>query len=352
MEDFGIHFLVGLTGTTLEKPEADFLAKLRPAGIILFLRNIEQTPDWPVKLHKLIQDARDVVQRPGFVVSIDHEGGRVHRLMPPVTQFPPAVTWREHSKAVGRAIGSELRALGFNLNFAPVLDVLREPTNRVIGERAFSNSPTEAARFALEFLDGMESEGVLGCGKHFPGHGATVADSHLELPICSLSRSELESCELIPFKEYLKRNPPLMMTAHVLFPKLDTENPGTVSWRIISGLLRKELGFRGAVISDALEMGAMSHLSREEMAIKILRAGGDLLMIAQPPIGVPAEIALSMKNAIADTLTFSELSESRARISNLLALVEGGARDASSSQIGSESHQQLCALLSARLQKA
>ncbi|MCB0358740.1 MAG: glycoside hydrolase family 3 protein, partial [Bdellovibrionales bacterium] len=196
ISSIGDHFVVGLSGTSLTPDERRMLGQLRPAGIILFRHNLSTSDSWALELHELIADTRAACGREQFLVSIDHEGGRVRRLAEPATQFPAACHFGERSEAVGRAIGRELFSLGINLNFAPVLDIRSNPENNVIGDRAFATDGQTVARLAMAFLHGMEAAGVVGCGKHFPGHGDTVADSHFELPRLEVPREMLEQREL------------------------------------------------------------------------------------------------------------------------------------------------------------
>jgi len=282
--NIGDSFIVGLEGPRLTPAEVDQLSWLKPAGIVLFKRNIDLSvgPRWPGVLSALIDEVKEATRRSNLIVSIDHEGGRVHRLPAPITHFPPACEWGDRSQEVGRIMGQELASLGVNLNFAPVFDILVEQSNRVIGDRAFGSYPEIVTERAMSFISGMEEQGVLGCAKHFPGHGATVEDSHFELPVCHLRKDELESSELIPFRKAIASGISLVMTAHVLFPSIDPENPATLSATIINGLLRKELGYNRAVISDALEMKALDGQLPRHAAIKALRAGVDLLLFATP----------------------------------------------------------------------
>jgi beta-N-acetylhexosaminidase len=281
MTGIGKHFIVGIQGTKLTEAEKSLWKEIRPLGVIIFRRNISQSPDWQKHLRELITELKELSAREEFVSSIDHEGGRVHRLSPPITAFQPANSWRENSFAVGAAMGKELNSLGINLNFAPSFDVLTEPTNIVIGKRAFSSDANEVLKSGLKFLDGLESEGVLGCAKHFPGHGGTVSDSHHELPVVATSQNDLFERELVPFKGYIDSGRELIMTAHVLYNALDAENPGTLSKKILTGLLRDKLGYKGAIITDALDMRALEGISEAEVAEKFISAGGDLFCVCQ-----------------------------------------------------------------------
>ena len=350
--ELGLHFITGLVGTSLSKHEAELLRQLRPAGIILFARNIEQTASdsWISRLKTLINEAQNAAEREEFFVSIDHEGGRVHRFPPPVTHFPAARNWKDDSFEVGCAMGQELRALGFNLSFAPVLDVHSEAANEVIGARAFSDTPAEAASWAMAYAEGLEAQGVLSCGKHFPGHGATIADSHFELPRLESSREVIDRRELLPFRSYCRAGASLIMTAHVLYPALDSL-PATLSANILQGVLRKELEFEGCIISDDMEMAALKHYFPGERAVKAITAGVDILLEGYPKDLFPAEVALEMAEGLLAALDKGEIDqelflESGARVKKLFSAsktLQAGLPEleAPSLILGNPSHKQL-----------
>ena len=207
------------------------------------------------------------------------------RLGPPFTQFPPAREIGhtgdvELAYAVGQAMGSELAGVGFDIDFAPVLDVDSNPDNPIIGDRAFGSRPEEVAAFATAFLRGLQAGGVLPCGKHFPGHGDTDRDSHAELPVVKRSRAALDATELPPFRAAIAAGVPLLMTAHVLYSALDPHQPATLSQAIVRNLLRNEMGFSGVVVSDDLEMRAISaQQSIPDAAAASLQAGVDWVLI-------------------------------------------------------------------------
>src|SRR5439155_8944763 len=184
------------------------------------------------------------------------------------------------AEAVGRAIGDELRALGVDIDFAPVLDVHTNPANPVIGERAFGRDAATVARRALAFARGLDAAGVLACGKHFPGHGDTDTDSHLELPRIDHDWDRLEKVELLPFRRAAAAGLPIIMTAHVVFAALDAQRPATLSEQVITGLLRGKLGYRGVIVSDDLDMRAIAgHMGADHAAVAAVRAGCDVLLL-------------------------------------------------------------------------
>lgn len=224
------------------------------------------------------------------LIAVDQEGGRVARLKdPPFTWFPPARACslfccgnESVAEGVGAATAAELRAVGIDMNFAPVLDVDSNPRNPVIGDRSFSEDPHTAAALGIAFAKGSLSRGILPVGKHFPGHGDTFADSHKELPVVRAGRQTLLRRELLPFRLAARAGIPALMTAHVLYPALDRALPATLSRKILYNLLRERLRFRGAVLSDALEMKAIAdRFGIGEAAALAVTAGCDVVLVCR-----------------------------------------------------------------------
>jgi beta-N-acetylhexosaminidase len=296
--DPGELLMVGIPGPRLDRATRRTLAELRPAGVILFRRNVED----PRQLRRLAADLHAL--RAGTLVAIDHEGGRVNRLPPPFTAFPPArAIGRLDSErlafATGRAVAEELAGVGIDVDFAPVLDVLTNPRNRVIGDRAFASTPEAVARLGLAFARGLLAAGVIPCGKHFPGHGATHGDSHVVLPRVGRTRQELWRVDLVPFRRAAAAGLPCIMTAHVLYPHLDPRAPASLSAPIVTGLLRRRLRYRGVIVSDDLEMGAVAdRLPPEEAAVRAVAAGNDLLLVCSD-LAVAARARRGMEEAVA-----------------------------------------------------
>ena len=288
----GRFFITGFSGTELSSSERAAFEQLQPAGVIFFAKNFVKSEDWRDRFENLLSEIRSLSVRKSLLVSIDHEGGRVHRFAEPVTHFPAAVHWEDSTTQVAEAMACELKALGFNLCFAPVLDVLSETENKVIGDRAFSSDPQAVAARAIEFAQALEAAGILSCGKHFPGHGGTWADSHKELPVLENSLTELEKRELAPFQAYIQAGFETLMVAHLLLPEIDPRNPASLSRDITTGLLREQLGYRGLIITDDLEMNALSGWSIEQRSLKSFAAGSDLLLIGNHPEESPVERAL------------------------------------------------------------
>ncbi len=252
-------------------------------GVILFRRNVgdvEQLATLNEAIHAAAKDA------PGPPwVAVDQEGGRVVRVRDPLTPIPPMRSVGDTGNyalaaEVAEVIATEVSMLGFNLNFSPVLDVDTNPDNPVIGDRSFSRDPEVVARMGGAFMAGHLTAGVVPCGKHFPGHGDTDTDSHLDLPVVAHPPERLEEIELYPFQKAIGVDFPMLMTAHVMLPALDTVHPATLSHAVMTRLLREELGYDGVMVSDCLEMKAVAdRYEITEMVELGLRAGVDMFLI-------------------------------------------------------------------------
>jgi beta-N-acetylhexosaminidase len=323
----GDHFLIGLRPSpALDERDRALLEDLRPAGVVLFKSNFRHDlpyEGWLESHARLIEDVRGAAGRRRMLISVDHEGGRVCRTPAPITRFAYAGSWANDAAAVGRAMGCELASLGFNLNFAPTLDIHTNPANPVIGERAFGSTPERVIAAALPFMDAMQASGVIACGKHFPGHGDTHIDSHFGLPSQDCDIEALRARELRPFAAAIAAGIPLIMTSHILYPNIDPAAPVTLSRRFATQILREELGFAGVAVSDDIGMGAMRGFFEDpEAAAKFLAAGCDLLMVCAH--FTEADRARGMARAIIDALDKGRLDQallarSKARIAALLA---------------------------------
>ena len=250
-------------------------------GITIFgkLGNIES----PEQVAGLAFDIRNLsLERPAWV-GIDQEGGRVARLRSPFTVWPPmAVLGRSDNPALARkfaaALAAELAAVGVTLDYAPVLDIHTNPKNPVIGDRALGEKPEIVAKLGRIIIDELQKAGVAACGKHFPGHGDTATDSHLELPIVEHPPDRLRAVEFAPFKAAIEAGVAFIMTAHVLVTSIDDERPATLSPKIVRNLLREELGFNGVIVSDDLEMKAIADsYTPGEAAVAAVAAGCDVV---------------------------------------------------------------------------
>ena len=278
-EKIGQLFVLGYQGFRPSKGILDLIQTAHIGGIILFKRNLKD----PAQSARLTNQLQSSCRRMPLFVSIDEEGGRISRLPNEFTRFPSAAAIGSHHNAEwtyrsAEITAKELRAVGINMDFAPVLDVLTEPDNPVIKDRAFGSSATVVSAMGLAVMAGLQDNHVIACGKHFPGHGDTSSDSHLELPRVAQPLGRIQSVELRPFAHLIANGLATIMTAHVLYPALDRKSPATLSKRIIEDLLRKGLGFKGVVITDDLEMKAIT-LDPGEAAVQSLLAGVDLLLI-------------------------------------------------------------------------
>ncbi len=280
-EKIGQLIMVGFPGTSVSKDLSAWMAAYKPGGVILFSRNLHGV-DQIVRLTNQLQKLGS--NHPLFI-AVDQEGGRVSRLPRGFTVFPAcAVLGRcdssELAYAAASATATELRAVGINMNMAPVLDVNTNSQNPVIGDRAFSSSATQVCALGLATVAGLQDNRVIACGKHFPGHGDTTADSHQELPTVTSSADRLREMELRPFRHAVENGLAAVMTAHVRYQALDDRNPATLSSYILTELLRKELNFQGLVITDDLEMRAiLDHHEVGDAAVLAIRAGVDLLLV-------------------------------------------------------------------------
>jgi beta-N-acetylhexosaminidase len=275
-------FVVGFAGRTLH-PDLAALVRDGVLGAILFSRNVGT----PAETAALVAEVKRQAGRP-LLLAVDQEGGRVARLRgAPFTSLPTMRMLGAHGDAAlarraGRLLAFELRALGIDWNFAPVLDVDTNPANPVIADRAFGSEAERVATLGVALAEGLEAGGVASCGKHFPGHGDTRQDSHWTLPLLAHDLNRLRAVELVPFRRYAEAGLASIMTAHVRFPALGEDLPATMSRRALTELLRDELHFRGVCVSDDLEMKAISeHMGVEEAAVEGARAGVDVFLVCE-----------------------------------------------------------------------
>lgn len=270
----------GFDGGELPTSYAKALGAGHRAGAILFRRNLQECVQIAALNRAIAQSARHVP-----FIGVDQEGGRVARLPEPFLKLPPMRVLAtaddlELTTDAAAQVARELRALGFNLNFAPVMDVDSNPDNPVIGDRAFGTDVRAVMKHGVAFLRGLQGQNVLACAKHFPGHGDTSHDSHVELPYVEHDRQRLTQVELPPFRAASGAGVAAMMSAHVVYRGLDPEVPATMSRAICTSMLRKEIGFSGVLFSDDLEMGAVAkNYEIEEAATEAIWAGCDALLI-------------------------------------------------------------------------
>jgi beta-N-acetylhexosaminidase len=274
--------IIGFDGAEMSSRLASLLTTIQPAGVILFARNItgaEQT-------HTLLRQCQKCVATP-LLTCVDLEGGTVDRFRNVIGSAPaPAEVFATGSRTLfrkhGRVIGENCRALGFNVDFAPVLDLAFEASRSVMSSRAVSNNPKQVVVYAREFLGGLSEAGVLGCGKHFPGLGEATLDTHHELPSVDKPLRKLWDEDLVPYRSLsLRRELPMVMVSHAAFPAVTKDcTPASLSKKWVTDILRKKIGYRGLICSDDLEMdGVLAAAPIEEAMIGHIRAGGDLGLI-------------------------------------------------------------------------
>ncbi len=310
--------LIGsLPGTTIT-PEIRSLARdFSLGGIVLFSRNIEA----PEQVAELSIDVQTLATELPLWLSVDQEGGRVARLRKPFTEWPPmAVLGRSGDTALASrfaaALAAELRAVGITLDYAPVLDIHTNPDNTVIGDRALGDSAEMVARLGAAVIRGLQAGGVAACGKHFPGHGDTAVDSHLELPIIEHPPDRIRRVECVPFREAVKADVGFIMTAHILVPSLDEDLPATLSPRIVRAILREELGFAGVILSDDLEMHAIAkHYAVPAAGVQAIDAGCDGLLICSGDADLQARTLEALVHAVEDgRIAYKRLEDAHARL--------------------------------------
>lgn len=321
--DIGQLFLIGLEGPTLTGKEAEFMTENNIGGVTLFGRNLKDA----AQIHKLCTDLYKLKDRMPSkmppIIAIDMEGGRVHRLKEGFTQWPALQKVADLDSTTvafkfAHQMGEELRALGINLDFAPCVDVLTNEKNVLIGDRSLGNDPEYVAKMASALVRGYIKAGIIPCAKHFPGHGNTIIDSHEDLPVEDVTLEVLRERELIPFKKTIRARLDMIMTAHILYKNIDPEFPATLSEKIIKGLLREELRYKELIISDDLDMKALTkNYSREEIPVKALQAGCDLLLYCNefdsPGIGLE-----SVRKALHDReIPIPQVQESLHRMTEL-----------------------------------
>lgn len=279
----GQFLFVGFDGTKPSKEIVQLIQKFKIGGVILFKRNIESLP----QLIRLTSELQKLSAPSSLFIGIDQEGGRVSRLSEEFTIFPPMEVLGRHDSvsltySVGEVMAKELKAVGINTNFAPVLDINSNSKNPIIGDRAFGHTPAIVSKHGLSLIMAHEDNGVLPCGKHFPGHGDTSTDSHKTLPRVDHSLERLLDFEMRPFQHAVANRLESVMTAHVLFTKLDPDHPASLSKNIISNILREGMRYDGLVISDDLEMQAIrDHYTVDAAAVRAMAAGSDMVLVCK-----------------------------------------------------------------------
>ncbi len=282
-EKIGQLMIIGFEGVNFNDEILGFIEDFKVGGFILFARNIVDEKQ-TLKLLNDIKKANSNNNIPLFL-SIDEEGGKVSRLPKTFVKLPEAMKVgnkdnKDISYEFGNILGERVKSLGFNIDFAPVLDINSDPKNPVIGNRAFGTTVAQVLDNGLEVMIGIRDIGVIPAVKHFPGHGDTDVDSHINLPKVNKTIESLKSFELIPFIEAIKKDVEMVMVAHILYPDIDEKYPATMSPRIIKEILREELCYNGVVVSDDMTMGAIvENYTLEDGVLSFIKAGGDIALI-------------------------------------------------------------------------
>lgn len=287
-QKIGQLMMIGFDGIVVDANLRRMITDYHIGGVILFARNV-QSPEQVARLTNELQTIALESGHPGLFIAVDQEGGRVARLTKNTgfTEFPSAMALTatgdpENARGMGAAMAAEMGAVGINVDFAPDLDVNNNPSNPVIGTRSFSSDPAKVAEYGIAFARGLQENGVLAFGKHFPGHGDTGVDSHIDLPQVPHDRARLDEVELVPFRAAIQADLAGIMSAHVTFPAIDP-TPGlaaTLSRPVLMGLLRDELGYDGLIATDSLEMGALASKGYPAPVAAALAfaAGADVLL--------------------------------------------------------------------------
>jgi beta-N-acetylhexosaminidase len=310
--------LIGsLPGTTITAEMRSLAREFGLGGVIFFARNIEE----PEQVAELAYDVQSLAGELPLWVSVDQEGGRVARLKAPFTVWPPMATLGRSgdvalAERFAAALAAELRAVGITLDYAPVLDIHTNPKNPIIGDRALSDDAAAVGRLGAAIVRGLQGNGVAACGKHFPGHGDTSVDSHLDLPLVEHPPDRIRRVECVPFREAIRAEVAFMMTAHVLVQSMDEERPATLSPRIVDALLRKELGFDGVILSDDLEMKAIAKTyAVPDAAVQAIAAGCDGLLICSGDVPVQAATLEALVRAVEQgRITYKQLDDASLRL--------------------------------------
>lgn len=286
-EKIGQLLIISYRKDDIKEKLPTILEEVKPGGFILFSENIT-TYDDTINLIKSIKNSNDI---PLFI-GIDEEGGNVQRLKNLKDYKTSDIPYMSYVKTIndaynlGKVIAEELRVFGINLDFAPVIDCNWDNPKSVIGKRAFEGDYTTVAKLGVSLAKGLKNNKVIPTYKHFPNHGATATDSHQDLPVINKTEEELLNNDLIPYQEAIKNNADMIMISHLALPKITKDyTPASLSYEIITNLLKKKLGFKGLVVTDALNMQALTkNYSEKEILIKAINAGADLLLMPEDPV--------------------------------------------------------------------
>lgn len=318
----GQHFVVDFSSPEVTPDVERLIREGRIGGVILFAKNVSSV----AQVRALTADLQRLAAETGLpplLITVDQEGGLVNRLIEEFTVFPSAMALgasgrAEDAETAGRITSVELRALGINANHAPVLDVNSNASNPVIGVRAFGDDPSGVARLGMAYIQAAQGAGVLTTAKHFPGHGATAVDSHVDLPVVAKDHQELHREDLYPFAEAVRAGADGILAAHVVYPAFDPAHPATLSSRIMTTLLRRELNFDGVAFTDSMAMSAITdRWPRGTAAVAALAAGNDVVLACGRPDAQWASIEAARRAIEDGTLESAAMQASAARIARI-----------------------------------
>lgn len=309
-EKIGQMILAGVQGTTLDNQTKQMITDQKVGGIIFYANNVS-TLEGTAKFVQSIKEVNQSNPVPIFM-SVDQEGGKVSRMPDTVESIPSSRKVGETkdnalAETMGQLLARQVQLAGFNVDFAPVLDVNSNPKNPVIGDRSFGSSAELVSRMGIAEMKGLRSEGIIPVVKHFPGHGDTSVDSHLDLPVVNKTEKQLAKLEWIPFQAAVKEQVEAVMVAHILFPKLDPDHPASLSDVIIGEHLRGKFNYDGVVITDDLSMGAIAkNYKLDEAALATVKAGSDILLVAHS-----YESAKTIFDTLISAVKSGKITESR-----------------------------------------
>jgi beta-N-acetylhexosaminidase len=319
----GQRFMVGWEGYEASAALKRLIRDFGVGHLILFARNV----DGPEQVAEMLREAQSWAREAGhafpLLVAVDQEGGRVARLREPWTLWPPLrglgrTGSEDLARRMGAALAAELSASGIRMDLAPVLDVDTNPKNPVIGDRSFGDDPGVVGRLGAAMIRGLQEGGVAACAKHFPGHGDTEVDSHLDLPAVDHARPRLEEVELPPFRAAIAAEVASIMTAHVVVRELDDRRPATLSPRVIGDLLRKEMSYEGVVLGDDLEMKAVAERWKPgPSAVLAAKAGCDILPVCRGPEAQVEALEALIHAVEGGEITWAEMDDADLRIRRL-----------------------------------
>ncbi|HSV33077.1 MAG TPA: glycoside hydrolase family 3 N-terminal domain-containing protein [Pyrinomonadaceae bacterium] len=336
-QQIGQFFFIGLPGTDFDEETRALIEEIKPGGVIIFGRNV----DSPEQLRALLDEAR-AISPIDPLFGIDQEGGLVDRLREIFTPMPSARAIRDHGdlagvRTLGRVTGELLRRLGFNINFAPVMSIMTEQRDLLsngLYSRSYGRSPGEVLGYTTVYMRGLQGTGCLGCLKHFPGIGAGEVDSHMEMPVVSLTHDDLLAQDLAPYIELFQRQDDrvrAVMVSHGGFPNIDIRTgttggllePASISQGIVTRLLREELNFQHLVVTDDLEMGAIAkRYTIEDAAVRAFEAGEDMLLICATPDAMRRGYDSLLRAARDGRITEEQIHASLSRIAEAKALAQ------------------------------